>query len=231
MSISNSIETSEIKESSSNLDSPPSKIIKLDAYQRQEIISHSHELTDEVQVLDYHTLQIKNKSDIPRILDLVKDYKIDQFINRVNGPAGRILIAPSSVDITDLKKGIHSTLGDDIEFFIQPIPNTRPVLRCQYEKSKKFWPVKFLSRKEYEDIYRRKILDRTEAEDYTKLFERVDGKSNCIIYNDERKEIIAEVEDDPEILCGHAPMIASDRIAEYCQKSRERYHAEGYLNS
>jgi len=227
MSISNPIETFVINESRSESDSPPSKVIKVDAYQRQEIISHTHELTDEVQVSDYHTLQIKNKSDIPRILDLVKDYKIEQFINRVNGPAGRILIAPSSVDITDLKKNIHSTIGDDIEFFIQPVPNSRPLLRCQYEKTKEFWPVKFLARKEYEEIYQRKILSKTEAEDYCKLFERVDGRSSCIIYNDERKEFIAEVEDDVEILCGHAPMIASDRIAEYCQKSRERYHAEG----
>ena len=212
-------------------DSPPSKISKIDAHERQEIISHTHELTDKIEVLDYHTVEVKNKSDISKVLNLVKDFEIDQYINRIDGTTKRILIAPSSVDIADLKEEIYSIAGGNVEFFVQPIPNTRPVLRCQYERTKELWPVKFMTRKEYEDIYIRKILNKTEAETYSRLFERIDGKHHCIIYNDERQEIIAEVEDNYEILCGHSPMIASDQIAEYCQKSEEKYHAEGWFIS
>uniref|UniRef100_A0AC34QH55 CMP/dCMP-type deaminase domain-containing protein n=1 Tax=Panagrolaimus sp. JU765 TaxID=591449 RepID=A0AC34QH55_9BILA len=197
------------------------------AYERQEILSYSHDLTDEIDVVDYHTIQVKNPADITPLFAFLPKCPLKWFLRRVDGNSKRILVAPASTDIGPIKDKIDEKFGDSVEYHIQPVPNHNPVLRVQYERVKLLWPIKFLYREDLENIFKRKVLSPTELEDYVPIFDKVNGGLKCVVFDDNAKRIVAESEFNPNVACGHASMIVSDLIAEDCRNHTARYHANG----
>lgn len=203
------------------------EVASTSAYERQEILSYSHELSDDIDVIDYHTIQVKNPADITPLFAFIPKCPLKWFLRRVDGTSKRILVAPASTDIGLIKDKIHEKFGDSVEFHIQPVPNHNPILKVQYERVKVLWPMKFLYREDLENIFKRKVLTPNELKDYVPIFDKVHGRLKCVVYDDNVKRIVAESEFNPNLACGHASMIVSDLIAEDCRNHTTRYYANG----
>uniref|UniRef100_A0A7E4V6G4 CMP/dCMP-type deaminase domain-containing protein n=1 Tax=Panagrellus redivivus TaxID=6233 RepID=A0A7E4V6G4_PANRE len=148
-------------------------------------------------------------------------------LKRVNGDK-HVLIGPADDPVIEAEAAKVAANYDNATVYTVQVPATASTLRCHYEKTIPFWPVKFKVNKSMEAMFKGEMpgVSGTQLESiYFDFLERLQNRRGCIVYDPKRRKVLAEGYADAGIPLKHAVFATTATVASHAND--DTYYANG----